>query len=168
MALSLSVRLALADRALLPAALLGIVGKPAANLRSIVLQALNALGFLRREIGFDRLGILLTVALQHRLRRCFELRGLALEVRPRAAAAFGRVARQLHPVDRKHLAPDQALPIARIASTAANPRAMSSPTVLTKLAMVVKCGLVSPHKAMNATCSRHARSMARLLTIPRE
>ena len=34
--------------------------------------------------------------------------------------------------------------------------------------MVVNCGLLSPEIAMNNTLSRQARSIARLLTIPRE
>ena len=38
-------------------------------------------------------------------------------------------------------------------STAANTWAMSSRSVLTKWAMVVKCGAVMPHRAMNVTCS---------------
>ena len=103
---------ALADRAPHPSALPGVIGKPAAKLRRIALEALDALGCLRREIGFDRIRIFLAVPLQHRLRRRFEFLGLALEVGARAAAALRRVAGQLHPVDRKHLAPDQALPIA--------------------------------------------------------
>lgn len=52
------------------------------------------------------------------------------------------------------------------ATTAANTRAISSPNVLTKCAIVVQCGLVSPQRAMKVTCSRQTRSMLRLLTMP--
>ena len=53
-------------------------------------------------------------------------------------------------------------------STWVKMRAMSSPNVLMKFAIVVKCGLLSPHKAMKVTCSRQARSMPRLPTMPCE
>jgi hypothetical protein len=52
------------------------------------------------------------------------------------------------------------------ARTAANTWATSAPTVLTKCATVVKCGAVSPHKAMNVTCSRQSRALPRPLTAP--
>ena len=47
----------------------------------------------------------------------------------------------------------------QIATTAANTRAMTSPSVLTKWAIVVKYGAVSPHNAMNVTCSRQSCSI---------
>jgi transposase-like protein len=43
-----------------------------------------------------------------------------------------------------------------------------SPIEPMKLAIVVKCGRVSPLKTMNKTFSSHARAIRRLLTIPRE
>ena len=45
---------------------------------------------------------------------------------------------------------------------------MSSPSDETNPAMVVKCGRLSPDRAMKVTCSRQARSMLRLLTMPCE
>jgi len=45
---------------------------------------------------------------------------------------------------------------------------ISPSRVLTKAAKVVKCGAVSPLSAMKVTCSWQARSMSRLLMIPRE
>ena len=89
-----------------------MIGKPAANLRRITLQPLDAFGFLRRQIGLQRLRIGFTVSREHRLRRRFELRGLTLELRARAALGLRCIARQFHPIDREHLAPDQALPVA--------------------------------------------------------
>ena len=53
-------------------------------------------------------------------------------------------------------------------STAAKTLAMSSRSVLTKWAIVVKCGAVMPHSAMNVTCSWQTRSIARLRTMPCE
>ena len=52
------------------------------------------------------------------------------------------------------------------ANTAAQTAAIAVSVVLMKWAIVVKCGRVSPHSAMNVTCSSHARAIARLLTIP--
>ena len=52
------------------------------------------------------------------------------------------------------------------ASTAANTGAMSGPGVLTKWAMVVQWGAVSPHNATKGTCPRQRRSVPRLLTTP--
>ncbi len=46
------------------------------------------------------------------LGRELHLRGVPLEVGTRTTPMLRRIARQLHPVDRKHLAPDQPLPIA--------------------------------------------------------
>ena len=56
----------------------------------------------------------------------------------------------------------------QIATTAANTRAIASPAVLTKSAIVVKWGGWSPQRAMKVTCSWQARSIPRLLTIPCE
>jgi hypothetical protein len=43
---------------------------------------------------------------------------------------------------------------------------MSSPSVFTNGAIAGKCGRVSPESAMNVTCTAHARTMPRLLTMP--
>jgi hypothetical protein len=51
------------------------------------------------------------MALHEHLRRGFELLGLS-QLRPRATALLGRIARELDAVDRKHLAANQALSIA--------------------------------------------------------
>lgn len=51
------------------------------------------------------------MAREHRLRSRFELVGLTQEIRPRAAALLGGVARQLDAVDGEHLASDQPLTI---------------------------------------------------------
>ena len=52
------------------------------------------------------------------------------------------------------------------ASTPANTCAMSSRSVPTTWAIVVKCGADMPHNAMNVTCSWQTRSIARLRTMP--
>ena len=85
--------MALADRTFHPTSILWMLGQPTANLCRVALQPLDALDLLRRQIGLDRLGIFFPMALQHRLCRGFELRRLALEVRPGAAPALRRVAR---------------------------------------------------------------------------
>ena len=58
--------------------------------------------------------------------------------------------------------------LSQTARTAANTRAMSSLSVLTNGAIVVKWGALSPQSAMKVTCSWQARSMPRLLTMPCE
>ncbi len=106
------MRLLLRSEPFHPAPVLGVLGQPTANLGRIPVQPLDALDFRRRQSRLGRLGICFPMALQHRLCRGFELGRLALEVRPRAAPALRRVARQLHAVDGEHLASNQALPIA--------------------------------------------------------
>src|SRR5712691_1686267 len=108
LALSLSVRLLLRTLPLLPRRSSGLIAEPAAHLRRVALQALDALGLLRCNIGLDGLGILLTVAFEHSLGCGFKLRGLAFEVRARAALGLARITGQFHSIDREHLAPDQA------------------------------------------------------------
>jgi hypothetical protein len=41
-------------------------------------------------------------------------------------------------------------------------------SVMTNCALVVKCDALSPHSAMNVTCSWQARAMPQLLTMPFE
>lgn len=62
---------------------------------------------------------------------------------------------------------DAAADVLGFCSTAANTAAIARSVVLMKWAIVVKCGRVSPQRAMKVTCSSHARAIARLLTIPR-
>ena len=47
-------------------------------------------------------------------------------------------------------------------------RVISPDSVETKLAMVVKCGVVSAESAMNTTCSRHSAAICRLWITPLE
>ncbi|CAB4546514.1 unannotated protein [freshwater metagenome] len=48
---------------------------------------------------------------EHCLGRALHLRGVPLEIGARATPMLGRIAGQLHSVDRKHLASDEPLPI---------------------------------------------------------
>jgi hypothetical protein len=88
---------ALARAALGAAAIFGVLRQPLADLRRVALEPLKALRLPGLQVGFDRLGI---------------LRAVAREVGPGAALGFRRIARQLHPVDGEHLAPDQSLAVA--------------------------------------------------------
>jgi hypothetical protein len=106
------------------------------------------------------------VAREHLGRRGFELLGLTKSARvPLLAleALLGSFTPSMANISRP-ISPCRS----QIARIAANTRAMSSPRLLTKSAIVVKCGPESPHKAMKVTCSRQARSMPRLLTMPCE
>ena len=92
-------------------------GEPGVELRGIPLEARDPLGRFRRQrrlgrerIGRERIGGAMT--LDERARGGFEFRRLAFEVRPRPAPPLGRVARELHAVDREHLAADEALRVA--------------------------------------------------------
>jgi hypothetical protein len=51
------------------------------------------------------------MALHDPLRRGFELLGLSHKLRPRATALLGRITRQLHAINREHVAADQSLAI---------------------------------------------------------
>ena len=73
-----------------------------------------------------------------------------------AAFGLGGVARQFDPVDGEHLPRPWQSPMN---STWVKMLVMSSPRQITKPAMVVKCGVLSPDKAMKVTCSRQARWM---------
>ena len=79
-----------------------MIGQPMAQLGRVALQAIDAFALLRVQIWFDQTLVMAAMALQHLLRRRFELVGLTLEIRARAAALLGRVARQLHAIDREH------------------------------------------------------------------
>ena len=86
-----------------------MLGKPRADLRRVLLQSLDALRHLPIGIWLGLRAIRRAMPLQHRGRGQLQLGGLALEIRPRATAMLRRIARELHAVNRKHLAADQAL-----------------------------------------------------------
>jgi hypothetical protein len=86
--------------------------QPLLDLRRLTLQALLALDLPGLKIRLGGLIVLLAVTLEHHGGSRFQLRPLLLEVRPRAALALARIARQLHSVDGEHLLTDQALALA--------------------------------------------------------
>jgi len=99
----------LADAALCAASILGMCSQPLANLRGIAFEAFDPPRRFRRGIGLCRGGIRRTMPLHHPRRRRFELLRLSREIGARATPVLGRIARQLHAIDREHFAPDQTL-----------------------------------------------------------
>lgn len=106
------MRLLLRIAPLGPATVLGIRRQPLTHLRGVLFEPLDPFDVLHRQRGFRGQGIGGPMARENRPRRGFQLRGLALKVRPRAAPPLRGVAGELYPVDGEHLAPDQALGVA--------------------------------------------------------
>ncbi|WP_373068902.1 hypothetical protein [Gemmatimonas sp.] len=108
---------------------------------------------------------------EHRRRSRFPCLGARRELGACPAPMRGGVARQCHAIHRTHLAPDQSLAVTDRAHRANSCAMLSRSTlrsVLTKWAMVVKCGTVMLHHATTVTCSWHTGSIARLRMIPGE
>lgn len=86
--------------------------EPGADLFGLALQFLQLNLVLLAVLRLAALlCILLTVTRDDLVHRLLHLGGLTQEVGPRAALRFRGVARELHSVDGKHLAPNQTLPI---------------------------------------------------------
>ena len=95
-------------------------GEPLPQLGGIGLQALEALGFFLRQAGFEGQAICFTMALEHDLSGGFQFVGLVFEVGAGAALLFAGITGQFDAINSKHLAPDQALPVAQIENLAEN------------------------------------------------
>ena len=105
-ALSLSVRLFLAQAAGRASAILQMRREPLTQLLGILCEARDPRGGLRLDNGLELRRIGLSVPPQHRLGGGLPLLGPLRELGPCAAPMLGRVARQLHPINREHLPPD--------------------------------------------------------------
>lgn len=86
--------------------------QPCAKLGGVGLQTLHAGPVLRRQRRLDGARILCPVSREHRFGGALHLLRLPLEVRAGTTPMLGRITRQLHAVDRKHLASDEPLSIA--------------------------------------------------------
>ena len=106
------------------------------------------------------------MAREHRLRHRFEFRRLPLEVGARPAPPLRRVARELHAIDREHLAADEPLRHRRSRPPPQRRGRSASPRVLTKCAIVVKCGAVIAAERDEGHLLLARRSIPRLLTMP--
>jgi hypothetical protein len=78
------------------------------------LQAFGLLLLFDGKVRFDRQAVVLPVAFEHLLRRCFEFVGLMREIGPRAAPGFGGLTRQLDAIDGEHFPTDQPLPVTQV------------------------------------------------------
>ena len=97
-------------------------------------EAGDALSLFLPKVGFDGMAVCFAMALEHDAGGGFEFGGLVFKVGTGAAFLLAGVAGQLDPVDSEHLASDQ--PLARRETNAA---------------IVVKCGWVSPDRAIKVT-----------------
>ena len=140
---------------------------PLAQLGGIALQELDALPGLLVRIRLGRRIVLGAMPGQHRLRRRFELVGLANEIRARAAALLGRMARQLHAIDREHLATDQALSIADQERLGEDLRDLVAQRA-DEACDGREVGLAVAGQGDENAWSRHMRLIARLLMMPCE
>ena len=86
--------------------------EPVAQLRRIALERHPLLLRLRDQIGLCRGGVLRPVPGEHGGRHDFRFCRPRCQLGPCPAAVLRRIARQLHPVDREHGAPNQSLPVA--------------------------------------------------------
>jgi NAD(P)H-flavin reductase len=137
------------------------------DLRGIAGEALDAHLLLGREIRFDLCRIVVAVACEHRANLALDLaasRSNSARVLLRAllvllgssTPSMANISRPIKPC------------ASHRNSTCMNTLAISAPSARMKPAIVVKCGALSPDKAMNTTFSRQACSIGRLPTIPRE
>lgn len=86
--------------------------EPCAQLRRITHEAALPCLVLRGQRRLPVSGILGPMPREHLLRRALHLGGLAFEVGAAPTPLLRRVARQLHAIDGKHLAPNEALAVA--------------------------------------------------------
>ena len=113
LALSLSVRLLLRIAPVGPRRSFGWVASQARSCAASCVESREALAAsFAASVGFGRPGIRGAVARSMVCRGGFELRRLPFEVGPGPTPVLRRIARELHPIDGKHLAADQSLGIA--------------------------------------------------------
>ena len=85
--------------------------EPLTQLLGILCEARGPRRGLGGDIGLKLRRIGLPVPLQHRRGGGLHLLGPLRELGPCAAPMLGRIARQLHPINREHLPPDQPLSV---------------------------------------------------------
>src|SRR5450759_1138243 len=93
-------------------AVLRMVSHPLPYLSGIGLQAGDALGFFGFDLRLDGALVFCAMPFEHDLCCRFQFSSLTFKVSTSAALGLGGIARQLHTINGKHLAPDQTLLVA--------------------------------------------------------
>jgi hypothetical protein len=166
LALSGSVRLLLRRVPLLPFLSSGWAVSHWRSWAASRLQAFGALPGFLGEVGLSWQAVVLAVAGEHLLGGGFELVGLMGEVSPGATLGFGGVAGQLDAIDGEHFPADQALPVAEVKHLGKELGDLLVETGDEGGQRGEVGGAIAAERAMKVTCSRHSRSMPRLLTTP--